>query len=138
MSTILIPSFSKTDRGKDYASTSQQTLVPDVSEPAEPPASTKETAHPPPVEYETIRVPETRTTVFPAHLSANGVKHDVFLLSSLRDLAGLVAEFKLDEKDADWESFKLVEETVTSDSDMSLVKLTMSGDGEAQVRIRLA
>lgn len=66
------------------------------------------------------------------------MKHDVFLLSSLRDLAGLVAEFKLDEKDADWESFKLVEETVTSDSDMSLVKLTMSGDGEAQVRIRLA
>lgn len=107
-----------------------------MSEPTETAASTKETGATPPVEYETIRVPETRTTVFPAHLCANGVKHDVLLLSSLRDLAGLVAEYKLNEKDADWESVKLVEETVAPESDMSLIKLPMTG--EAQVRIRLA
>lgn len=137
---MLISACYKTARGKDYASTYQQTLVPDASESNEPEPSTEEAAAPPAEEaedYETIRVPETLTTVFPAHLSATGVKNDVFILSSLRDLAGLVAEFKLGQKDADWQSVTLVEETVASDSDMSLVKLPLSG-GEAQVRIRLA
>ncbi|KAI5449320.1 hypothetical protein NCC49_004822 [Naganishia albida] len=135
------PLAAESAHRKDYASTSQQTLVPDVAkptEPAAPSAPSKKTADAPTEEYETIRVPETLTTVFPEHLSATGVKNDVFLLSSLRDLGCVVAEFKLGEKDAAWQSLTLVEQTVASGSDMLLVKLLMKGDGQAQVRIRLA
>lgn len=138
---LYLPSCLKSAHRKNYASTSQQTLVPDVAEPTEPAAPTaprKKTADAPTEEYGTIRVPETLTTVFPEHLSATGVKNDVFLLSSLRDLGCVVAEFKLGEKDAAWQSLTLVEQTVASGSDMLLVKLPMKGDGQAQVRIRLA
>lgn len=76
--------------------------------------------------------------MFPAHVSASGVMHDVCLLTSLRDVAGFIAEFKhKEDPDASWKTATIVQEDVDANSEMSLIRIPMSGKVEVHVRIRL-
>jgi hypothetical protein len=107
-----------------------------VEEPAQEPA--------PPQPMETIRVLEKRTIVLPAYIHTRRVNAgDLFLLTSLRDLDGLVAEIESERADDDnktsypsWTKVAVVQETVTPDSEMRLVKIS-GMESDSHLRIRL-
>ncbi|KAJ9106413.1 hypothetical protein QFC21_001559 [Naganishia friedmannii] len=138
----------------DYASTSQRTLpggyaksvtteIPqEIQEPA--PRQAEEAPEPaPPAPMETIRVLEQRKIVLPAYIhTRKATAGDVFLLTSLHDVGGLVAEIESKHGDDDansypsWMTLDVVQETVASDSDMRLVKVS-GMESDSHIRIRL-
>jgi hypothetical protein len=129
------------DPAQDYASTSQETLQPEVTEPAEPvePEVSKKSAEPPAEpEIQVIRVPETRTTVFPAHISAGPLSHDVLLLTNAPDATSLVGEVRSKGDAGEWQSVTLVQEDVAANSELKVVRLPLTGNEQAEVRVRLA
>jgi hypothetical protein len=126
------------DPAQDYASTSQETLQPEITEPVEPEVYKDSAETPAEPEIQVIRVPETRTTVFPAHISTSLLSHDVLLLTNAPDATSLVGEVRSKGNAGEWQSVPLVQEDVAATSEMKLVRLPLTGNEQVEVRVRLA
>lgn len=138
VSAICTHVILQVDDSQNYASISQETLQPDITEPAEgEPEAPTETVEPPvESQIETIRVPETRKTMFPAQISISAFSHDVFLLTNAFTASDLVGEIRNKGNVGEWQSVALVEENVAPTSEMKLLRLPL--EEEAEIRVRLA
>lgn len=115
----------------DPANYASMDVQPDITEPEVP--AKDPTAPPVESDIETLRVPETRTIFYPAHISAI-VSCDVLLLTnaSVTSLVGEIKNVKTD----DWQFMRFVQEDIAPTSEMKMVRLPVSS--EAEVRVHLA